>query len=216
MFSAQPTMYVFLLWGGSPMHLLLLLLQPRCQILLPIVVHQSKCLPTSDLGHHSLKWMQWREHIMETAKLRLTSLFERLQQNIVFHYRHFVSQTLELNIFSLPLGLQERTVVVKGHLHLTTPELWSPRGDHNSGTHAVLMRKIHTNVEWDKTTGWHFIPRDQRSASLHCPNFRPKPISGHKSARMKGKRKWVCFTGDWKLSLFISVLKSTFYWTKWA
>lgn len=112
------------------------------------------------------------------------------------------------------LGLHEGVAVVKGHLHLTTLKLWPPCGDHNSGTHAVLMRKIHTNVEWDKTMGWHFILRDQRSPSLHRLNSRQKPISGHKSARMKGKRKWVCFTGDWKLSWCHFGVKIYILWNK--
>lgn len=46
-----------------------------------------------------------------------------------------------------------RAAAVKGRRHLPTQKLWPPRGDRNSGSHAVLMRKIHTNVEWDETTG---------------------------------------------------------------
>lgn len=145
---------------------------------------RSKFLPTSDLEQTSkfqmkatcdllyLCWpSSWRvmtlggqggSDVSTRWEPRLTRSLELLQQNIVFHYYHFVVQTLDLNFFRRPLGLQEGTVVVKGHLHLMTQKLWPPRGDHNSGTHAVLMRKIHTNVEWDKTMGWHFISQGSK------------------------------------------------------
>lgn len=85
-----------------------------------------------------------------------------LQQNTVFNYHHLLLQTLDVNFFRLTIALQKETLVVKGHVNLTSQELWPPRGDHNSVTHAVLIRKFHTNVEWHKTMGGHFISQGSK------------------------------------------------------